>query len=81
MTDSIIFQEIKGTGIIHLNRPKSLNALNLEMAELYLYQLNKWENDSKIKQVLLTGEGKALCTGGDIKSMFLSLSIVTPFLF
>ena len=75
MTNSILFQEIRETGIIHLNRPEALNALNLHMAELFLEQLNNWQNNKNIKRVLLTGEGKAFCAGGDIKSMFLSTKI------
>ena len=49
MTDSIIFKENNGTGIILLNRPKALNALNLQMAELFLIQLKKWQKDKKIQ--------------------------------
>ena len=75
MTNSILFKEISGTGIIHLNRPKALNALNLQMAELFLEQLKNWQNNKTIKRVLLTGEGKAFCSGGDVKSMFLSTKI------
>jgi enoyl-CoA hydratase/carnithine racemase len=69
---AINFEIQTGTGIIHLNRPKVLNALNLEMVELFLEKLKEWQFDSSIKRVLLTGKGKALCAGGDIKSLFYS---------
>ena len=72
MNQAINFKIQNSTGIIHLNRPKVLNALNLEMVELFLDKLKKWQLDFSIKRVLLTGEGKALCAGGDIKSLFLS---------
>ena len=72
MKNLILFKEINGTGIIHLNRPKALNALNLQMVEAFLRQLQKWQMDNNIQRVLLFGEGKAFCAGGDIKSMFLS---------
>ena len=39
MTNSIIFQEKNETGIILLNNPKALNALDLEMAELFFFKL------------------------------------------
>ena len=42
------------------------------MVELFLDKLNEWKIKKTIKRVLLKGEGKAFCTGGDIKSMFLS---------
>ena len=76
MKNLILFKEINGTGIVHLYRPKALNALNLEMAEAFLKQLTKWKIDKNIKRVLLTGEGKAFCAGGDIKSMFLSAKVL-----
>ena len=52
MKESIIFDEINGTGIIHLNRPEALNALNLSMVELFLIQLNSWQKDKSIKRGL-----------------------------
>jgi len=75
VTDSIHFKIQSGTGIIHLNRPKVLNALDLEMATLFLDKLKEWKINKTIKRVLLVGEGKALCAGGDIKSLFFSSDI------
>jgi enoyl-CoA hydratase/carnithine racemase len=49
-----------------------MNALNLEMVELFFDKLKKWKIDSSIKRILLVGEGKALCAGGDVKSLYLS---------
>ena len=72
MKNYISFKVKTSTGIIHLNRPKALNAINLKMVELYFDKLKKWQIDSSIKRVLLIGEGKALCAGGDIKSLYLS---------
>ena len=72
MKNYINFKVKTSTGIIYLNRPKALNAINLEMVELYFDKLKKWQIDSSIKRVLLIGEGKALCAGGDIKSLYLS---------
>lgn len=55
--------------IIELNRPESLNALNLEM----IYELNtKLKEISSLEDidiVVLTGAGKAFCSGGDVKMM------------
>ena len=75
MTNSIIFEEKNETGIILLNNPKVLNALNLEMAELFFSKLNQWQNNNNIKRVLVKGEGKAFCAGGDVKSMFFSSGV------
>ena len=67
----IVFEQVKSTGIIKLNRPKALNALNFEMSEKFSYQLSEWCKNGSIKQVLLIGEGKHFCAGGDVKSLSL----------
>ena len=68
----INFTEQNNTGIIKLNRPDALNALNYEMAVDFLEILSKWKTTSSIKRVLLLGQGKAFCAGGDVKSLFSS---------
>ena len=68
----IKFEIIRSTGVITLNRPQALNALNIDMAEQFLETLNKWSADKKIKRVLLKGEGKHFCAGGDVKKVHLS---------
>lgn len=63
--------EGKFIGIITLNNPKMLNAQNLEMVQSVRQTLSNWQNDDKICVVVLTGSGdKALCAGGDIKSLY-----------
>ena len=49
---NIIFEQISNTGIIKLNRPEALNALNFEMSENFSNQLNEWIKNDNIKQVL-----------------------------
>ena len=68
----IVFSETNQTGIIKLNRPKALNALNLEMAKKFHDKLLEWEEKDKILRVLLVGEGKHFCAGGDVKSLVLA---------
>ncbi|KAI2801020.1 hypothetical protein BLOT_013548 [Blomia tropicalis] len=70
-TESAVQFETKGNkGIITLNRPKALNALNLDMVRLIYPQLKKWESDSKMKMVILKGAGeKAFCAGGDVRAI------------
>ncbi len=72
MIKKIIFEKKNNTGIITLNNTKSLNAIDLEMVELFLLKIKEWEKDDEIKRVLLKGNGKAFCAGGDVKSVFLS---------
>ena len=68
----IIFEVKNSTGIITLNRPKALNALNLNMAIQFSDKLKEWEDDDTIERVLLLGEGNHFCAGGDVKSVHLS---------
>lgn len=50
-----------------LNRPRQLNALNLEMCSLMLDQFRQWASDERVVAVLLTGAGeKGFCGGGDV---------------
>ena len=57
-------------GHARLNRPKALNALNLEMFELMLKQFRAWASDESVVAILLDGEGpKGFCAGGDVASV------------
>ena len=69
--DEVLFAVENGNvGVITLNRPKALNALNLPMANAILPQIKEWAADSKIKLVLIEGTGeKAFCAGGDIRAI------------
>ena len=61
--------ELDGTiGIITLNRPKALNAINTQMVEELGQALDAWK-DSALTAVVLTGEGKAFAAGADISQM------------
>lgn len=64
----VLFETQGNKGIITLNRPKALNALNLDMIRLIYPQLKKWENDRNMKMVILKAAGeKAFCAGGDVR--------------
>lgn len=62
---------------LQLNRPEAYNALNVEMIEEIVLAL-KEVKDSDTDILLLSGNGKGFCAGGDIKSM-LSLNGETNF--
>jgi enoyl-CoA hydratase len=56
-------------GLVRLNRPKALNALNNAlMAELHMALLN-FDNDDAINCMVITGTAKAFAAGADIKEM------------
>lgn len=51
---------------INLNRPKSLNSYNLEMANTLLAYTERLSFNKEVKVVLLRGEGSGFMAGGDI---------------
>ncbi|XP_058156481.1 3-hydroxyisobutyryl-CoA hydrolase, mitochondrial isoform X3 [Dasypus novemcinctus] len=66
-----VLLERKGcAGVITLNRPKFLNALNLNMIRQIYPQLKKWEQDPETFLIIIKGTGgKAFCAGGDIREV------------
>jgi enoyl-CoA hydratase/carnithine racemase len=69
-----IIYEIKGTVCtITLNRPDKYNAINREMAAELLDAFRKVRDENSVAVIVLTGNGKAFCTGGDL-SVFPSLA-------
>lgn len=64
---TIILEKESGVATIKLNRPKVLNAINETMGEELLSAISAIRDDREIRAILLTGEGRSFCTGGDIK--------------
>ena len=58
-------------GIIRLNRPKTINAVTLEMFRDIDKALDEFESDPDIGLILLEGAGeRGLCAGGDIRALY-----------
>lgn len=53
-------------GILKINKPERLNALTAEMVDELYHQCRIIERRDDILVLLVTGEGKAFCAGGDI---------------
>lgn len=67
MSDNVIIETCGNLGLITLNRPESLNALNTQMCKDITNALLDWEKDDNIKAILVKGAGeRAFCAGGDI---------------
>lgn len=62
-------------GIITLDNPRALNALNLPMLRAMRDQLMEWRDQESIACIVLQAESdKAFCAGGDVKSLMASLN-------
>jgi enoyl-CoA hydratase len=70
MAYETIIVETKGkVGIVRLNRPQALNALNAKLNEELAAAIDAFEADEKIACVVITGNEKAFAAGADIKEM------------
>ncbi|WP_075997612.1 enoyl-CoA hydratase [Salaquimonas pukyongi] len=58
-----------GVGLITINRPDALNAVNSEVMDGLISATAKFDADPEIGCILITGEGKAFIAGADIKEM------------
>lgn len=56
-------------GLIQLNRPEVLNALNIELMKEVVEVLEIFDKDNEIGCIVLTGNAKAFAAGADIKEM------------
>ncbi|TKS67554.1 3-hydroxyisobutyryl-CoA hydrolase, mitochondrial [Collichthys lucidus] len=66
----VLLEKVGRAGVITINRPKVLNALNLTMIRQIYPQLKKWEDDKETELMIIKGAGgKAFCAGGDIRAV------------
>ena len=57
------------TGLIELNRPKELNALNPQLMQEVRDTLQAWDKNDQIRVIVITGNDQAFAAGADIKQM------------
>jgi enoyl-CoA hydratase len=67
--ENILAKVEGGVGVITLNRPKALNALNNALLGELVTQLEAWDRDDAVRCVVLTGSDRAFAAGADIKEM------------
>lgn len=59
----------KHIALIQLNRPKELNALNLQLMQELRDTLKKLDADESVRVIIITGNEQAFAAGADIKQM------------
>ena len=66
---NLLVERRGAVGIITLNRPQALNALNAALISELASALDDFESDGAIGAIVLTGSEKAFAAGADVKEM------------
>ncbi|GAB40401.1 MULTISPECIES: enoyl-CoA hydratase [Gordonia] len=67
--ETIIVTSADGVGVITLNRPKALNALNTTLMNEVVSAAEQFDADPGIGAIVITGSERAFAAGADIKEM------------
>jgi enoyl-CoA hydratase len=67
--ENILVEQQGKVGLIRLNRPKALNALNDQLMDELGHALTKFDADEGVGCIVLTGSEKAFAAGADIVAM------------
>jgi 2-(1,2-epoxy-1,2-dihydrophenyl)acetyl-CoA isomerase len=65
----VLFDVDAGVGLVTLNRPERMNAMNGELGDLLRARLQEAAARRDVRCVVLTGAGRAFCAGGDVGRM------------
>src|SRR5581483_4518533 len=67
--ENILVEQKGRVGVIRLNRPQALNALNLALKSELCDAIRKFDSDANIGCIVITGNDRAFAAGADIKEM------------
>ncbi|RLB29646.1 MAG: enoyl-CoA hydratase/isomerase family protein [Deltaproteobacteria bacterium] len=67
MTDTVRLEQEDGIAMVILNRPETYNSFDLGMIQGLAELLVKLSLDPKLFGVVISGQGKAFCAGGDLR--------------
>src|SRR5262249_13385598 len=66
---NILVKVEDGVGLVTLNRPKALNALNSALLGELIQVLEDWDRGNEVRCIVITGSERAFAAGADIKEM------------
>jgi 2-(1,2-epoxy-1,2-dihydrophenyl)acetyl-CoA isomerase len=69
MSQELLETVKEGVAVLTMNRPDRLNAMTWPMLETIVAALQRFARDPEVGAVVLTGAGRAFCSGGDVKAM------------
>jgi len=64
--ENVLYETKDGIGHLTLNRPEVLNSLNVPLMDEIFDVLKKVAEDPKTRVLIMTGAGKAFCSGADL---------------
>ncbi len=67
--ENIIVEKRGRVGLITLNRPKAMNALNVALVGELKLALDEFEDDDEIGAIVITGSDKVFAAGADVKEI------------
>lgn len=67
--DAVLYEVTGGAAVLTINRPTTLNALDLPTLDALERQFRRAEADPAVKAIVFTGAGKAFVAGGDIADL------------
>lgn len=67
--ETVLFEINNNVATITFNRPDSYNSVNKALATAFINALNECANNTKVRAVIITGNGKAFCAGQDLKEV------------
>ncbi|WP_188824246.1 enoyl-CoA hydratase/isomerase family protein [Brucella endophytica] len=76
--NDVVFERRGCAGLIRLTRPAALNALTHGMVRAMRRALTAWEADPDVALVIVEGEGRAFCAGGDVAAAYRARLAGTP---
>jgi 2-(1,2-epoxy-1,2-dihydrophenyl)acetyl-CoA isomerase len=65
----LLYEIANKVATITLNRPERLNAFNAQMLDLWVEALTDARTNDDVQVIILTGAGRAFCSGGDVGNM------------
>ncbi|MCQ6280929.1 enoyl-CoA hydratase/isomerase family protein [Bacillus sp. EB600] len=69
MNEATLIKIENGIGFIRLNRPEKLNSLSNDLVESFTHNLESLGKNENVKVIIVSGEGKGFCAGGDLETM------------
>jgi len=69
MTDTVLYDVDGAIATVTLNRPDRMNTMNADLLDSALDSLQRAADDDRVRVVIMTGNGRAFCAGGDLEAM------------